>query len=514
MVSLAVISTIPNSPLNSSSQIPSPAFHGRIDQQIKLRGFRIEPAEIEAQLLSHPALVQAAVVLRRDDPANPRLIAYWVPHSDQLNPSPSPAQLRAFLAQRLPDYMVPATCVQLDALPLTANGKLDRRALPAPAFSADPAQRVAPTSPLEHQLHAIWADILGHSDFGIHDNFFAVGGHSLAAARLASAMQHIHGDSTALTSIFRHPTIAELSRLQTKRTGEPGDCIITLQPHGNQTPLFAVHGMGGTVWGFIELARHLRADRPVFGIQAVHQKRIRRSNDAVREMAGTYAEAILENYKGQPIHLVGYSAGGWYAHAVAEAVMSRGGSVASLIILDTRPNAKIHRRIGAPLMMLRLLERLPIHLRWLIKPSTNKPHSAYVLERLRSAAMLTQKALGWQPKSKQSSPGPIPDHAERHAANNNTHSNTANSDRPDFVNLLATSYRPSRLPISAYVLTPETERRQLELIWGFYCRDGVETQVIFNNHKDFLNPGLMPELAQALENTMQSAERRAMASSR
>jgi acyl-coenzyme A synthetase/AMP-(fatty) acid ligase len=144
------------------------SYLGRIDQQIKLRGFRIEPGEIEAALLSHPAVAQAVVVLRNDDPSNPRLIAYWV-HQVAL---PSDQHLRAFLAERLPDYMVPAAFVELEVLPLTTNGKLDRKSLPAPDFSVDTSQRVEPSTDLERQLHAIWAEVLGHDEFGIIDNFF------------------------------------------------------------------------------------------------------------------------------------------------------------------------------------------------------------------------------------------------------------------------------------------------------------------------------------------------------
>jgi hypothetical protein len=194
------------------------AFHGRIDQQIKLRGYRIEPGEIEANLLAHPAVAQAAVLLRHDDPANPRLIAYWVRQlpadqhlhaentsSDPLSNSAASSngsgdetrsatdqlhsqQLRSFLSQRLPDYMVPSAFIALEALPLTANGKLDRKALPAPSFAGDLEQRIPPSTELEHQLHRLWAEVLGHRDFGITDNFFMVGGHSLSAAQLVAAI--------------------------------------------------------------------------------------------------------------------------------------------------------------------------------------------------------------------------------------------------------------------------------------------------------------------------------------
>ncbi len=184
------------------------AFHGRIDRQLKLRGFRIEPGEIEAHLLGHPAVAQAVVLLRHDDPAHPRLIAYWVAQAPL-----SAEQLREFLVGRLPEFMLPSAFVELEALPLTANGKLDRRALPAPSFQGDLQQRVGPSSPLQCRLHTLWSEVLGHGDFGITDNFFRVGGHSLAAARLVSRIEQELGVSLPLARLFQSPTLEELAGL-------------------------------------------------------------------------------------------------------------------------------------------------------------------------------------------------------------------------------------------------------------------------------------------------------------
>jgi amino acid adenylation domain-containing protein len=191
------------------------AFHGRLDQQIKLRGFRIEPGEIEANLLAHPAVAQAAVLRRTDDPDNPRLIAYWVPKAGT---QVSGEELRSFLAERLPEYMVPAALVELEALPLTSNGKLDRRALPEPSFAGDLERRVEPTTELERQLHGIWAEVLGHGDFGITDNFFAVGGHSLAAARLITQIERLTQKQISLAAFFREPTIQSIALVSSLNT--------------------------------------------------------------------------------------------------------------------------------------------------------------------------------------------------------------------------------------------------------------------------------------------------------
>jgi acyl carrier protein len=190
------------------------AFHGRIDQQIKLRGYRIEPGEIESHVLAHPVIAQAAVVLHSTDPADPRLIVYWVAQTtdDFSSAIPSAEQLRFFLAERLPAYMVPSAFVALDELPLTTTGKLDRKALPAPTFAADPEQRVEPSTDMEHKLHAIWAEVLGHPDFGVTDNFFDLGGHSLLALRLATRLCQVFRVEIPLKSLLELPTMAQLAR--------------------------------------------------------------------------------------------------------------------------------------------------------------------------------------------------------------------------------------------------------------------------------------------------------------
>jgi len=200
-------------------------FPGRIDHQVKIRGFRVELDEVAAVLRSHPAVDECAVVVRADPPGDRRLVAYVVPTTDErrttndesasfvLRPSSFVTDLRAFLKERLPDYMLPAAFVVLDALPLTINRKVDHRALPAP----DGAQRVleqlyvAPQTPLEQELAAIWAELLRVEQVGRHDNFFALGGHSLLATQMISLVRQRVGLELPLRSLFAAPTIAELA---------------------------------------------------------------------------------------------------------------------------------------------------------------------------------------------------------------------------------------------------------------------------------------------------------------
>ncbi|MEV4664983.1 amino acid adenylation domain-containing protein [Micromonospora echinofusca] len=189
-------------------------FLGRLDDQVKLRGYRIEPGEIEAALTALPGVAEAVVVLRADDPADPRLTAYLVAGD---GPAPEVAALRAALARALPEYMVPSAFVLLDQLPRNNSGKLDRRALPAPTGAALPGRdHVAPAGPLEERVAATWAEVLGLPAVGVTDGFFDLGGHSITALVLAGTMRAAGLDVT-VADVFRHPTVRALCEVLASR---------------------------------------------------------------------------------------------------------------------------------------------------------------------------------------------------------------------------------------------------------------------------------------------------------
>ncbi|HEV2146952.1 MAG TPA: amino acid adenylation domain-containing protein, partial [Longimicrobiaceae bacterium] len=185
-------------------------FLGRIDQQVKVRGFRIEPAEIEAALRAHPAVGDAVVVARADGTGGARLVAYHLPADGAERPGA--AELRAWLRVGLPDPMVPGAFVALDAFPLTPGGKIDRRALPEPeAEAAAAAEHVPPSTPVEEILTGIWAELLHLARVGVHDDFFALGGHSLLGTQVISRVRDALGVELPLRALFEEPTIAGLA---------------------------------------------------------------------------------------------------------------------------------------------------------------------------------------------------------------------------------------------------------------------------------------------------------------
>ncbi|HAT3516543.1 TPA: amino acid adenylation domain-containing protein [Serratia marcescens] len=314
-------------------------YQGRCDQQIKLRGFRIEPGEIEVQLAASP-WVREAVVQVCSTEHHPRLVAWIVPTAD-VDRSALQGQLRAYLSERLPEYMVPSAYVWLDALPLTANGKLDRRALPEPERAAvGTREYAAPQGETETTLARVWCELLEIGQIGRHDNFFELGGHSLLAVRLSSQLRQ-QGITLPVQAIFNHPILAELAERIDRRTAEaPLRKAVPARSSGSRPPLFFVPtGFGDHSYVF-ELAKEIDETFPVYAVPwpAVEEKPATMS-----DMAACAVALIREVQPQGPYHLAGYSSGGVLAYAIAEQLQSAGEAVAFLGLIDTlRPVAAMH----------------------------------------------------------------------------------------------------------------------------------------------------------------------------
>ncbi|ASS75413.1 hypothetical protein CIG75_10705 [Tumebacillus algifaecis] len=194
-------------------------FLGRIDNQVKIRGFRIEIGEIETVIAKHPAVVETVVVAREVRPGDKRLAAYLVTKRDA---TITPSEMRGFVREKLPEHMVPSAFVMLAELPLTANGKINRRALPAPDFSLqDEGEYLAPRTSVEERVASVWADVLDVEKVGVHDQFFMLGGHSLLATQVVARVNKAFGVQVPLRTLFEAPTVAEFS--------EKLECLLELE---------------------------------------------------------------------------------------------------------------------------------------------------------------------------------------------------------------------------------------------------------------------------------------------
>jgi amino acid adenylation domain-containing protein len=313
-------------------------FHGRADGQVKLRGFRIELGEIETQLLAQAELAAATVVVR-DDAGDPRLVAYVVPRAGAVLDLDA---VRARLAQALPRYMLPSALVALDQLPMTPNGKVDRRALPAPsARRADlGGGYLAPEGDLERAIARIWAEVLGVDRVGASDNFFDLGGSSLLLVAARSRLSGVLGRTLPMVVLFQYPQVrtlaAHLAGLGANTAVAPS-CLVQLQRGAGVTrpaPMFFVHGGGGHAVVYRDLARAIDPDRPAYGFAASGLERDQPLHTSVEDMASHYLELARAVHPDGPYLLVGASLGGMIAYEMARRLSAAGHAVPLCALLD------------------------------------------------------------------------------------------------------------------------------------------------------------------------------------
>ncbi|HEV2145827.1 MAG TPA: amino acid adenylation domain-containing protein [Longimicrobiaceae bacterium] len=315
---------------------------GRTDQQVKVRGYRIELGEIEAALNAHPAVERAAVVAVSTGANDRRLVGYvGVKEGAEV----SPAELRAHLVERLPEYMVPPAYVVLERLPLTPNGKVDRRVLPAPDVAGMVAGEsfIGPRDMVELALARIWEGLLHTSPIGVRDSFFELGGHSLLSVRLMARIEDLTGKRIPLSALFAHPTIERLaSALRAEQAERGTGPLVPIRPAGGERPLFFVHGAGGSVLSYAALARHLGSGRPFYALQARGLDGDAAPLATVAEMAASYSHAVQEVQPEGPYLLGGWSMGGTIAFEMARQLEAAGRRVERLVLVDAAPPASGH----------------------------------------------------------------------------------------------------------------------------------------------------------------------------
>ncbi|MFN6572456.1 amino acid adenylation domain-containing protein [Dendronalium sp. ChiSLP03b] len=309
---------------------------GRADFQVKIRGIRIELGEIESTILTHPGVREVVVVTRTINiSGEPSLVGYIVLKPEQTLTN---KELRNYLRDKLPDYMIPVTFVMLEALPLTPNGKIDRAALPAPNAVRQESKDtyVAPRNELELQLTKIWEKVLGVQPIGVTDNFFELGGNSLIAARLIADIERIWNRKLPLAILLETLTVEQLADVlrQEEQPENWTSSLVPIQPNGSKPPLFCIHPVGGNVLDYYHLANYLGREQPVYGLQAQGLTEKQQPLTCIEDMANHYIQEIRTIQQNGPYFLAGYSFGGVVAFEMAQQLHAQGQKVALLGLFD------------------------------------------------------------------------------------------------------------------------------------------------------------------------------------
>lgn len=369
-------------------------FLGRIDHQVKVRGFRIEPDEIAANLAEHPQVKNAVVAVREDNPGEPWIVAYVVLAS----PETKTDDLRLYLREKLPEYMHPSHIIPLAEFPLLPNGKIDRKALPSPDSVRKGAggKGAIPRDNLELALVRIWEEVLNLSPVGVTDDFFGLGGHSLLAVKLMSRIQQAFERKLPLELLFSHPTVETLARELRRETNAAAawSALVPLRPakSNGKPPLFCVHPAGGRVLCYVKLSQALGEDQPLYGLQARGLELGQQPYADIEEMAAAYREALKKAQPEGPYQILGWSGGGIVAFEIARQLQAAGDEVALLALVDAyAPSAlpeHLTRQDEAQLFKALLTEEIPSVSLDELRAFTHEELLAYVTKRLIEADII------------------------------------------------------------------------------------------------------------------------------
>lgn len=306
-------------------------YLGRRDRQVKIRGFRVEVGEVENAIAQHPAVRESVVIAQDDAQGNKRFIAYVVADLED-----SAAQLHRYLQEKLPDYMIPSAYVLLDAIPLTPNGKVDKRSLTTDNLIRPNSTKsfVAPRNLAELGLAKIWENLLSISPIGVTDNFFDLGGHSFLVIRLMAQIYERFGHNLPLSTLFENPTIEKLAKLVSQPTNFSSDSpVVAIQPSGSRTPFFCVHAAGGDILAYLNLAKKLSVEQPFYALEETSNQLATKAK-SVEEAATYYLKVIRAVQPEGPYLLGGWCYGGVVAFEMAQQLQRQGQKVDLLVVID------------------------------------------------------------------------------------------------------------------------------------------------------------------------------------
>ncbi|MES2275065.1 MAG: amino acid adenylation domain-containing protein [Bacteroidota bacterium] len=311
---------------------------GRIDHQVKLRGYRIELEEIE-YILSRQANVKTVVVMPRTDMGpDMRLVAYLVLEDITDDPITRLEGWKQALIDELPEYMVPDDFAIIDAIPITPNGKVDRKAMPNPTpfIIRNRNEYVAPRTEIEKLVADVWSEYMDIEQIGVFDNFFELGGRSLLAVKIMARLEQETGKRLPLATLFEYSTVEKLAmRLQVDSKSITWESLVPIKPKGDKMPIYIVHGAGLNVLLFNALAMNLDDNQPVYGLQAKGLNGIDKPLDDMEEIAANYVAEIVAKNPDGPYALAGYSLGGIIAYEMARQMKDAGKDVRMVAMFDT-----------------------------------------------------------------------------------------------------------------------------------------------------------------------------------
>jgi amino acid adenylation domain-containing protein len=310
-------------------------FIGRKDAQLKIRGFRVEPGEIENCIAAFPGVMENAVLGYKDASGNNDLVAFIVCEKET---EVSTEELKTYIKSKLPAYMCPGFIIQLEKMLLTDRGKIDKQALKKAVEEKKHTRHVVveATSREEHYLLAQWKRLLDLEKLSITDNFFDLGGHSLIAVSMMAEIERDYKNKLPLSVLFEYPSIQELAKLlKAEKVDKGWQSLVSIQADGSRIPLYIVHGAGESIMLFNSLASLLGKDQPIYGLQAKGINGIDKPFDNFREMASYYIQQILEQNPSGPYAISGFSMGGIIAYEMAQQMRQMGKEVVFLGLFDT-----------------------------------------------------------------------------------------------------------------------------------------------------------------------------------
>jgi amino acid adenylation domain-containing protein len=312
---------------------------GRVDAQVKIRGYRIETGEIEYNLVNNTNIKEAVVIARPDNFGIDKLVAFVViDNNETINETEQVQTWKETLRAAVPDYMVPDNFVVLSEMPLTPNGKVDKKALAKHGISVVDSGNgyVAPRTDVEKLVADIWVEYLGVEKIGVYDNFFELGGHSLIAVQVMTRIEKETGKRLPLAALFETSTVEKLAfMLALDGKSITWDSLVPIKPKGNKMALYMVHGAGLNVLLFNTLAMNMAPDQPVFGLQAKGLDGVEEPLESIEEIAAHYIKSIMQQNPSGPYALAGYSFGGIIAFEMAKQFEAMGKEVKMLAMFDT-----------------------------------------------------------------------------------------------------------------------------------------------------------------------------------